>query len=73
MTLEELADLIGANSANTNGRIDSLRHETDAQSMNIQNDLTDVKHGLDLIPTVSNLQKQIDSLAAEVAELRRRA
>lgn len=87
MTLEELADLIRANSANTNGRIDrldervgsldgrmdSLRNEINAQLMNIQNDLTDVRRSLDLIPTVSNLQKQIDSLAAEVAELRRRA
>lgn len=73
MTLEELADLIRANSANTNGRIEALRNDTNAQLMGIQNDLTDVRRSLDLIPTVSNLQKQIDSLAAEVADLKRRA
>ncbi len=63
MTVEELADLIRANSANTNGRIDSMRNETNAQLMNIQNDLTDVKgdltdvkRSLDLVETVSNLQ-----------------
>lgn len=73
MTLEELADLIRANSANTNGRIESLRNETNAQLMNIQNDLTDVRRSLDLVATVSDLQKQVDALAAEVADLKRRA
>ena len=43
MTLEELADLIRANSANTNGRIDAMRNETYATLMNIQNDFTDVR------------------------------
>lgn len=61
MTVEELADLI---SANTNGRIASMRNEINVQLMNIQNDLTDVKgdltdvkRSLDLVETVSNLQK----------------
>lgn len=94
MTLEELADLIRANSANTNGRIDGVvghvrdvhghidraQNETNAALMNIQNDLTDVRsdiaevrRNLDLAPVLSTMQKQIETLAAEVAELKRRA
>jgi cob(I)alamin adenosyltransferase len=74
MTLEELADLIRANSANTNGRIDIMRNETNAALMNIQNDLTDVRSdlsevrgNLDLAPILSTMQRQIDALTAEVA------
>jgi predicted nucleic acid-binding Zn-ribbon protein len=122
MTLEELADLIRTNSADTNGRIDAMRGETNAALMNIQNDLTDVrgelkdartdltdvrgelkdirtdltnvqtdmadlrtdmagvktdmaevKRSLDLVPILSTMQQQIDALAAELAELKRRA
>jgi cob(I)alamin adenosyltransferase len=94
MTLEELADLIRANSANTNGRVDGVlgevrdihghidraQVETNAALMNIQNDLTDVRsdiaevrRNLDLTPVLSTMQKQIDTLTAEVAELKRRA
>ena len=80
MTLEELADLIRANSANTNGRIDGLRNESNAALMNIQSDLTDVRsaltdvrRSLDLTPVLSTMQRQIDALTAEVAELKRRA
>jgi hypothetical protein len=80
MTLEELADLIRANSANTNGRIDSLRNEANAALMNIQNDLTDVRgdikdirQNLDLASTVAAMRREIATLAAEVAELKRRA
>jgi cob(I)alamin adenosyltransferase len=80
MTLEELADLIRANSANTNGRVDRMRNETSAALMNIQNDLTDVRSDiaeirrtLDLAPVLSAMQKQIDDLTSEVAELKRRA
>jgi cob(I)alamin adenosyltransferase len=80
MTLEELADLIRANSANTNGRIDAMRNEAYAALMNIQNDLTDVRadmaevrRSLDLTSTVAEMRKQIYTLAAEVAELKRRA
>ena len=80
MTLEELADLIRANSANTNGRIDAMRGEVNAALMNIQNDLTDVRGGiaevrrnLDLTPVLSTMQRQIDALSAEVAELKRKA
>lgn len=43
MTLEELADLIRAVSANTNGRVDAMRNESNAALMGIQNDLTDVR------------------------------
>jgi cob(I)alamin adenosyltransferase len=87
MTLEELADLIRANSANTNGRIDridarlgSMRDETNAALMNLQNDLTDirgdikeVRQSLDLASTVAAMRREIEALAAEVAELKRRA
>ena len=80
MTLEEIADLIRANSANTNGRIDAMRNESNAALMNIQNDLTDVRadiaevrRNLDLTPVLSTMQRQIDALTAEVAELKRRA
>jgi hypothetical protein len=92
MTLEELADLIRANSAN--GRIDRLHNETYAALLNLQNDMTDVrgelkdvrtdmaglkadvaeiKRSLDLTSTVAAMHKQLDALAAEVAELKRRA
>lgn len=91
MTLEDLADLIRANSANTNdrvvehvrdihGHIDRAHQETNATLMNIQNDLTDVRsdisevrRNLDMAPMLSTMQKQIDALASEVAELKRRA
>ncbi len=80
MTLEELADLIRANSANSNARVDAMRTETNAALMNIQNDLTDVRgdvaeirRNLDLTPVLSTMQRQIDALATEVAELKRRA
>lgn len=87
MTLEDLADLIRANSANTNGRIDRLHVETNAALMNLQNDLTDVRgdikairteladvrHSLDLTTTVADMRRQLDELAAEIAELKRRA
>jgi len=80
MTLEELADLVRANSANTNGRVDAMRNEVNATLMNIQNDLTDVRgdlaevrRNLDLAPVLSTMQRQIDALTAEVAELKRKA
>jgi cob(I)alamin adenosyltransferase len=115
MTLEELADLIRANSAKTNGRIDGVvenvrdlhaltghvvehvgglhahldraQNEANATLMNIQNDLTDVRgdikdvrrdltevrQNLDLASTVAAMRRDIDSLVAEVAELKRRA
>lgn len=115
MTLEELADLIRANSANTNGRIDRAvenvrdvhdltdrviehfgdlhahldrtQNETNAALMNLQNDLTDVRgdvrdvrrdltevrQNLDLASTVAAMRREIDTLVAEVAELKRRA
>jgi cob(I)alamin adenosyltransferase len=80
MTNEELADLIRAVSANTNGRVDAMHNESNAALMNIQNDLTDVRSDiaairrtLDLSPVLTTMQKQIDALSAEVAELKRRA
>jgi prophage DNA circulation protein len=122
MTLEELADLIRANSANTNGRIDGVvervdgvadrvegvftlvdgvvdhvrdlhdhidraQNETNATLINLQNDFTDVRgeikemktdvaevrRSLDLAGTVAAMRREIDTLTAEVAELKRRA
>ena len=65
MTLEELADLIRAVSANTNGRVDAMRNESNTALMNIQNDLTDVRSDiaeirrtLDFTPLLSAMQKQ---------------
>ena len=80
MTNEELADLIRAVSANTNGRVDAMRNESNTALMNIQNDLTDVRSDiasirrtLDLSPVLTTMRQQIDVLLAEVAELKRRA
>ena len=65
MTLEELAELIRANSANTNGRIDSMRNETNAALMNIQNDLTDMR------AADAELRKDVAELKSDVAEVKR--
>lgn len=80
MTLEGLADLIRANSASTNGRIDALRNEAYAALMNIRNrladvraDMAEVRRCIDLTSTVAEMRRQIDALAAEVAELKRQA
>ena len=73
MTLEDLADLIRANGANTNRRIDGLRPEVTGQLLNVQNDLLDVKQSLDLAETVAEMRRRIDALEAEVETLRRRA
>ncbi len=105
MTLDELADLIRAN---TNGRIDGVvenlrdlhglvqgvtghvsdlhgffdraQNDTNAVQMNIKNVLTEVRsevaavrRSLDVAPALSTMQRQIDALTAEVAELKRRA
>jgi hypothetical protein len=79
MTLEGLADLIRANSANTNGhivsvdeRIDSLRSETTAASMNIQNDLTDVRSETkDMREEAAGLRREVGEVRSDVAEVRR--
>ena len=73
MTLEDLADLIRANSANTNRRIEEVRTEVTGQLLNIQNDVLDVKQSLDLAETVAGMRQRIDALEAEVKALRRRA
>lgn len=67
MTNEELADLIRAASANTNGRVDAMRDESNNALMNIQNDLTDVRSdsaSIRLSPILTTMQKQIDALSA---------
>lgn len=84
MTLEELADLIRANSANTNGRIDRVvehvrdlhtfldraQNETNATLMNVQNDLTDVRGGIAALRSdVSSVRQTLD-LASTVAAMR---
>lgn len=66
MTLEELADLIRANSANTNRRIEQIRTEVTGQLLNIQNDVLDVKQSLDFAETVAAMRQQIDALEADV-------
>lgn len=79
MTLEDLADLIRANSANTNGRIDrvderivSLRNETNAALMNIQNDLTDVRSEIkDMREDAAGQRHEFAEVKSDVAEVRR--
>jgi chromosome segregation ATPase len=83
MTLEGLADLIRANSASTNGRIDrmveDLRGTIDARHaesygaiLNIQNDLTDVRGGIKgLQGDVGELKTDMAEVKGEVAEVRR--
>jgi hypothetical protein len=80
MTLEDLADLIRANSANTHRGIEDLHPETCAQLLNLQNDVTDVRgdlkalrDSLDLAGTVAEMKRQITALEDEVAALKRRA
>ena len=73
MTLEDLADLIRANSANLNRRMEELHAETYGQLLNLQNDMTDVRKSLDLAGTVAEMKKQIAALEAEVAALKRSA
>ena len=86
MTLEELADLIRANSANTNGRIDGVaadhvrdlhgridraQNETNAALMNIQNDFTDVRGDIKARTDTAEARQDIVELKADVAEVRR--
>jgi hypothetical protein len=77
MTLEELADLIRANNANTCGRIDSMRNETNAalrrDVAELKSDVAEVRRNLDLASTVAAMRRDIETLAAEVVELKRRA
>ena len=73
MTLEDLADLIHANSANTNRRIDQVRTEVTGQLPNIQNDVLDVKQSLDLAESVAAMLQRIDAREAEMEALQRRA
>jgi len=84
MTLEELADLIRANSANTNGRVDRVighvrdlhtfieraQNETNAALMNVQNDLTDVRGDIKALRTdVSSVRQTLD-LASTITAMR---
>lgn len=80
MTLEDLADLIRANSAITQRRNEELHAQTYAQLLNLQNDMTDVRgdvkalrESLDLAGTVAEMKRQIMALESEVAALKRRA
>ncbi len=80
MTLEDLADLIRANSAATGRRLEELHAESYGQLLNLQNDVTDVRgdvkelrRSLDLAGTVAEMKRQIEALEAEVAALKRRA
>ncbi len=80
MTLEDLADLIRANSANLNRRMEDLHNQSYGQLLNLQNDVNDVKahvadirRDLDLSSTVAAMQRDIIVLQAEIAILKRRA
>lgn len=79
MTLEDLADLIHANSANTNGRIDGLdgridamRNETNAALMNIQNDLTDVRSELkDVRHDLGEVKSDLTDVKTDLTDVKR--
>lgn len=87
MTLEDLADLIRANSANLNRRTEQLHAESYGQLLNLTNDMTDlrsqmaglradvgeVRRSLDLAGVVSDMKRQIERLEAEVAALKQSA
>ncbi|MFN0113530.1 MAG: hypothetical protein ACKVPY_02515 [Paracoccaceae bacterium] len=67
MTLEDIADLIRANSANDVRRMDELHRETYGQVMNLQNDVTDirgdvkeVRQSLGLSGTVAEMKGRIE-------------
>jgi septation ring formation regulator EzrA len=86
MTLEELADLIRINSANTNGRIDRVvdhvrdlhsyidrsHNETNATLMNIQSDFPDVRGEIkDLRSDMAEARRDIGGVKRDLAEVRR--
>jgi len=85
MTLEDIADLIRANSANPR-RMEELHTQADGQLLNLQNDVTDlrgdvrpmwsdvaaVRASLDLAETVAAMRKQSARLEPEVEGLKRR-
>lgn len=87
MTLEDLADLIRANSANLNRRTEELHLQSYGQLLNLSNDVTDlrkeisglkadvavVRQSLDLSESVLIMRRQIETLQAEVAALKRSA
>lgn len=87
MTLEDIADLIRANSANLNRRMEELHAQSYGQLLNLQNDVTDlrgdvasvrsdvasVRQSLDLADTIAAMRRQIMRLEAEVEGLKRRA
>lgn len=71
MTLEDLADLIRANSASTNGRIDGLRNETNAALMNIQNDLTDIRGEIKEVQTdLTTVKSDVSALKHDMVEVK---
>jgi hypothetical protein len=80
MTLEDLADLIRAKSANHNRRMEELHGESYGRILNLHSDRTDVRHNLkevraslNLAETLSSMKTRIETLEAEVASLRRRS
>lgn len=65
MTLEDLADLIRASSANLNRRAEELHLQSHGQLLNLQNDVTDLRGD------VHGLQTDMAVTRADVAEVRR--
>ncbi len=87
MTLEDLAQLIRGGSDNLSRRMEALQAETCGQLRSVGSgvqdirqdvvavkaDLSEVRRTLDLAETVAAMRKRIETLEAEVAELRRSA
>ncbi|MGQ0566187.1 MAG: hypothetical protein ACT4OK_14125 [Gemmobacter sp.] len=64
MALEDIADLIRANSANLNRRMEEFHVESYGQLLNLQNDVTDVRGD------VKGLQGDVGVLKADVQTLK---
>lgn len=79
MTLEDIADLIRANSANLHRRLQELHAESYGQLLNLQNDVTDlrgdvkgVQGGMERLGAdVKDLQVDLGAVKSDVAEVRR--
>jgi len=71
MTLEDLADLIRANSANLNRRMEELHAEGYGVVLNLPNDLTDVrKDGHEVKATLAELRGDLAVTRTDVADLK---
>ena len=77
MTLEDLADLIRANSANLNRSAQEMHAQSYGQLLNLQNDMTDLRGDIatlktdvaDAKTTIAEVKRNLD-LAETVSQMR---